>query len=92
MECGWSSLILVQYWVIVGFVQYWWIELNKPEEDSHLVGIEDGAQQRRIRDFQIDSKEILRLGSQICVPNIDELMREIRGSSLSSIYCTPRIY
>ena len=35
------------------------------------------VQQGQSRDFVTDSEDILRLGTKLCVPNVDELRKEI---------------
>ena len=45
--------------------------------DPQLQKIMFEVQQDQSRDFVIDSEATLRLGTRLCVPDIDELRKEI---------------
>ena len=42
------------------------------------------VQQSQSRDFVIDSEGILRLGTRLCVPDVDELREEIMKTHFST--------
>ena len=45
--------------------------------DPHMQKIMFKVQQGQSRDFVIDSEGILRLGTRLCVSDVDELRKEI---------------
>ena len=50
--------------------------------DPQLQKIRVEVQQGQSQDFVIDSEGTLRLGTRLCVPDVDELRKEIMESSL----------
>ena len=54
--------------------------------DPQLQNIMFEVQQGQSRDFVIDRKDTLRLSTRICVPNVDELKKEIMEEAHFSAY------
>ena len=44
------------------------------------------VQQGQSREFVIDNEDTLRLGTRLCVPDVDELRKEIMKETRFSIY------
>ena len=50
--------------------------------DPQLQKIMYEVQQSQSRDFVVDREGTLRLGTRLCVPNVDDLRKEIMERSL----------
>ena len=44
------------------------------------------VQQGQSQDFMIDSEGILRLGTRLCVPDVDELRKEVMAFFLLTLF------
>ena len=60
--------------------------------DSQLQKMMFEVQQGQSWDFMIDSEDTLRLGTKLCVPNADELRKEIMESSILCFQYLSRFY
>ena len=56
------------------------------KSDPQLQKIMFDVQQGQSRDFMIDSDDTLRLGTRLCVPDVDELRKEIMKKAQFSAY------
>ena len=56
------------------------------QSDPQLQKIMFNVQQGQSRDFIINSEGTLRLGTKLCVPNVDELRKEIMKEAHSFAY------
>ena len=55
-------------------------------KDPQLQKIRFEVQQGQSRDYMIDSEGTLRLGTRLCVPNVEELRKEIMEEAHFSAY------
>src|SRR5262249_48238484 len=55
-------------------------------QDPQLMDIMTEAQQGQARDFTVDDDGALRMGARLCVPDVDELKREIMKEVHSTAY------
>ena len=64
--------------------------------DPQLQKIMYKVQQGQSRDFVVDREGTLRLGTRLCVPNVDELRKEIMEEAHFSAYsihpCSTKMY